>query len=80
VINEVISHPPYCLVRCIDPQRLAFGGYLDRAAVPLRPGRGHLQDMVHHAGHNISRVPVIDRRPRIGHEDIMPRRTDTHDG
>ena len=37
MISEVISHPPYRLVRGVDPRLLAFDGYLARAAVPPRP-------------------------------------------
>jgi hypothetical protein len=32
--------------------------------------------MVHQAGHDVSRVPVIGLRSRIGHEQIMTHTTD----
>ncbi|MBO0805434.1 MAG: hypothetical protein J2P25_20445 [Nocardiopsaceae bacterium] len=68
VIDEVVGHPPDRLVRRIDPWRLAFDGYLDGPAVPPGPGRGQVQHVVHHAGHDIGRVPLVRLRSRIGHE------------
>ena len=76
VINKMIGDPPYCLVRGVGPRWLAVDGYVDGAAVPLRPGCCQVEYVVHHAGHGIGGVPVIDLGSGISHEDIMLSRTD----
>lgn len=76
VNDEMISYPPYRLVRGTYPWRLAIDGYLYREAVPLRPGFRQVQHVAHHAGHDVGGVPVIDLRSGISHEDIMLGRAD----
>jgi hypothetical protein len=68
VINEVAGYPPHCLVRRVRPGRLPAGGNFEWDAVPARPCHSQLKDVVHHAGHHIGGVPVVDRRPSIGHD------------
>lgn len=63
MISEVISHPPYRLVRGVDPRLLAFDGYLARAAVPPRPSFCQAQQVIHHAGHDVGGVPTVTSDP-----------------
>jgi len=79
VINEVISDPPDCLVRGVDPWWLVFDEDLDRAAIPPWPACRYLEHMVHHCGHDVGGMPVIDLRSQISHENILLRRADIRD-
>jgi hypothetical protein len=68
VINEVVGYPPYCLVRRVRPGRLPFDGNVEWDTVPARPCHSQFKDVVHHVGHHIGGMPVVDRRPSIGHD------------
>ncbi len=68
VINEVVRYPPHCLVRRVRPGRLPFDRNFEWDAVPARPCHSQLKDVVHHVGHHIGGVPIVDRRPSIGHD------------
>jgi hypothetical protein len=76
VVNEMISHPPYCFVGGVEPGRLTLDGYLEGTPVPPRPGCRQVQHVVHHAGHDVGGVAVIGLGSGIGHEHILARRTD----
>jgi hypothetical protein len=67
MINEVISDPPHCLMRRVRPRRLPMDRDFEWFAVPQWPGRRQLEDVVHHAGHNVGGMAVVDRRSGFCH-------------
>jgi len=68
VVEEVVGHPPDRLVRRVDPRGFfPLDADLERLAVPARPGRGQLEHIVHHAGDDVSGVPVVHGRRGICH-------------
>src|SRR5581483_3976219 len=76
VIDQVVGDPADRLVRRVHPGRLAVDGCFDRAAVPVRPARGQLEDVIHHRGHDVRGVTAAGFWSWIGHERTMPRGSD----